>query len=111
MKKLFFVAGELSGDRLAAWYLKRLKAENQGLHVEAVGGDFLVSAGAYLHQRFETLNVVGVYEIIKHLPSLVKTMHHLATYVVQNKFDHVVFVDFPGFNLRLAKLLKKKIRI
>jgi lipid-A-disaccharide synthase len=108
IKKIFIVTGELSGDRIGAWYLKRLQAEGQQLQVEAVGGDYLAAAGAQIYLRFEKFNLVGLGEIIKALPSVIRYLFELRNYIVDNNFDEVVLVDYPGFNLQLAKLLKKK---
>lgn len=106
MKKIFIVAGELSGDKLGGWYAQRLlKAGDVELH--AVGGDFLKQAGATIYERFEKLNIVGLVEIIKHLRSILSFMTKLADHIVTNNFDEVVVIDFPGFNLRLIKKLKK----
>ncbi len=107
MKKIFFVTGELSGDRLAAWYLQRLQQQESDLYVEAIGGDFLLNHGAKIYKRFEELNVVGIVEILKHIVRLLSLMRALCVYITQQGFDEVVVVDFPGFNLRLIKKLKK----
>lgn len=109
MKKLFIVTGELSGDRLAAWYVGKRKQQDPNLYIEAIGGDALQAVGVVLQQRFETLNLVGILEIIKHIPSILHRMYQLVDYIAQHQFDEVVVVDFPGFNLRLIRLLKKKI--
>ncbi|MCK4517556.1 lipid-A-disaccharide synthase [Candidatus Babeliales bacterium] len=107
MSKVFIVAGELSGDKLGAWYAKRLLKEDPKIKIHAVGGDFLKSAGAGLFDRFEKLNVVGIVEILKHLRFIFKFMKKLTDHIINNNYDHVVVVDFPGFNLRLVKRLKK----
>jgi lipid-A-disaccharide synthase len=106
VKKVFIVAGELSGDMLGAWYLKTRQIDAGKEVVKAVGGSFLEAAGAELYERYETLNVVGVVEIIKHLRSIFRVMNRLAAYA--ENFDEVIVVDFPGFNLRLIKKLKKR---
>lgn len=108
MKKVFFVAGELSGDHIAAWYLAKLQQQEQDLVVHAVGGDGLAAQGAHLYVRFEQLNVVGIVEILKHLPFLFRFIKKLCTYIKTEGFDEVVLVDFPGFNLWLARKLKSK---
>jgi len=108
MKKIFIVTGELSGDHLAAWYVNRLKKQHQNIIIDAVGGDSLKAVGAQLHQRFETLNVVGIIEIIKHLPRILRSLKKLSDHILAGNYDEVVLVDFPGFNLRLAKKLKAK---
>ncbi|MCB9493647.1 MAG: lipid-A-disaccharide synthase [Epsilonproteobacteria bacterium] len=108
MKKIFIVTGELSGDRVAAWYLNKRKQEGQLGSVHAVGGDNLLQAGAQLYERFEKLNVVGVTQIIKHLPFLLRFLGKLTAHIIDGQYDEVVLVDFPGFNLMLAKRLKKR---
>ena len=71
MKKIFIVTGELSGDLLGGWYMRKHCA-NQAVYVEAIGGDHLQQAGAHLYERFERLNVTGIVEIIKHIPRLLR---------------------------------------
>lgn len=108
MKKVFIVTGEVSGDRLAAWYVTKRRQHDPHIIIQAIGGDFLQAAGVTLYERFEKLNIVGVAEIIRHLPAMIKRLYQLRKYLIEYKFDEIVLVDFPGFNLRLAKLLKAK---
>ncbi len=109
MKKIFVVAGELSGDRTAAWYINKIKPEHGTIHFEGVGGDFLASTGAVLFERFEQLNVTGLFEIITQLPRLLRIMNNIVNRVIEQQFDEVILVDFPGFNLRLAAKLKQRL--
>ena len=109
MKKIFFVAGEVSGDRLAAWYLHKLRAKHNDLDIHGVGGPCLRDAGVQLYDSYDKLNLVGIVEIIKHLPFIARYIRTLADHIINNKVDTVVAVDFPGFNLRLIKLLKQKL--
>lgn len=106
MKKLFMVAGELSGDKLGAWFLEK-HLQRDYVFIEAVGGTFMEAAGAQLWERFEKLNVTGIFEIVRHIPSLLLFMNKLARHIIDHNFDEVLLIDFPGFNLRLAKKLKK----
>lgn len=108
MNKIFIVAGEVSGDRLAAWYVKRLRTHNADLSFEAVGGSSLQAEGVKLFEHLTALNVAGVVEIIRHLPSIMRFMRHLSDYIITNDFDTIIVVDFPGFNLRLIKQLKQR---
>ncbi len=114
MKKIFILAGELSGDKLGAWYLNKLilrqaqDGNEEKFVCEAVGGDFLKIAGAKIYQRFEKLNVAGFIEIIKSLRFIFKFLNSTLDYILQNNFDEVILIDFPGFNLRLARKLKRK---
>lgn len=107
MKKLFIVAGELSGDKIGAWYIDCLREKDENIEVHAVGGTFLENAGATIYERIEKLNVVGFVEILKHIRFLYNFLHSLANHIAFNNFDEVVVADFPGFNLRLIKKLKK----
>ncbi|MFH1462011.1 MAG: lipid-A-disaccharide synthase [bacterium] len=106
MKKIFIVSGELSGDQAGAWYLQKLK-ESSDVNCSAVGGEFLKSAGAELYENIEKLNITGVVEVLGKLRFVFKFLNRLSKYIVNNNFEQVVLVDFPGFNLMLAKRLKK----
>lgn len=108
MKKIFFVAGELSGDKIAQWYCHK-KFSGKSYTIEAVGGEGLEQAGATLYVHYATLNLTGIVEIIKKLPFIFSFLHSLVKHIVRGKFDEVVLVDFPGFNLMLARRLKKRV--
>lgn len=107
MKKIFIVAGELSGDMTAGWYLKKIK-ETENIQAYAVGGQYLEQAGAIIYDNFNKLNIVGVIEILGKLKFIFSYLNKLTNYILDNNFDEVILVDFPGFNLILAKKLKKK---
>ena len=107
MKKLFIVAGEVSGDAIGGWYLRTLKQRDPSLVCHAVGGNELQAAGASLYAPFTDLNVTGVTEIIRHLPSLVRFLKRLVNHIITHQYDEVILVDFPGFNLKVARRLKK----
>jgi lipid-A-disaccharide synthase len=114
MKKIFIVAGELSGDQTGSWYLKKLLKDNNEPEVTAVGGNLLKNSGAKIYERIEKLNIAGVVEVLGKLKFIFSFLKKLTKYIIDNNFDEVILVDFPGFNLMLAKKLKKinpKIRI
>ena len=106
MKKVFVVAGELSGDKLGAWYVSKF-GSSKDIYFESVGGEFLEHAGAKIYERFEEkLNIVGVVEIVKRIPQVLRFIKQLADHIIKNNFNEVVVIDIPGFNLRLIKKLK-----
>ena len=107
MKKIFIVSGEVSGDETAAWYLKKLYEKEKNLYVEAVGGKKLNKLDVKIYENIEKLNVSGIFEIFRRLKFILNFLKKLTIYISQNNFDEVILVDFPGFNLRLAKKLKK----
>lgn len=100
------MTGELSGDKIGAWYLKQLVAAQKLERVEAIGGDFLAAAGAALYDRIERYSLVGVIEILWHVPFIFRQLKNITQHIITEQFDTVVLVDFPGFNLRLLKRLK-----
>ncbi|MCK4651230.1 lipid-A-disaccharide synthase [Candidatus Babeliales bacterium] len=108
MKKIFISCGEVSGDKTGSWYLERLKKDYPDLSVEAVGGKFLKESGVKIYESIEKLNVAGIFEIIGKLRFILNFLKKLTDYILENNFDEIILVDFPGFNLRLAKRLKKK---
>lgn len=110
MNKIFIVTGEASGDLVAAWFVQhKLERVIPGAaYLEAVGGDALTACGVTLHSSFKQLNVVGLVEILKRLPNILRIMRQLADHIVEQRFSHVVLVDFPGFNMRLGALLKAR---
>jgi lipid-A-disaccharide synthase len=101
----FIVAGELSGDKLGAWYVKKF-CDSKTVH--AIGGNSLIQTGAKIYENIDKLNFTGIVEIIKHIPFILTFIKKLSNHIIANNFEEVVLVDFPGFNLRLAKILKKK---
>ncbi len=107
MKKIFVVAGELSGDQTAAWYLDR-RRQTENLDVEAVGGQSLRKLDVKIYDDLKKLNIVGVVEIFSKLRFIFRYLKELVNYITTNNFDEVLLVDFPGFNLILAKRLKKQ---
>jgi lipid-A-disaccharide synthase len=107
---LLLSAGEASGDmyaaQLAAALQARLDAQFFGM-----GGKQMQAAGVELVTNYEEVSVVGITEILKHLPSLVKAMDHIVAEAEKRKPVLAILTDFPGFHLRLArKLLPKGIR-
>ncbi len=108
MPKLLVVAGEASGDLHGANLLGRLL--KMGAHFEAfgIGGDRMRSCGVDLVRHFRDLSVVGFSEAVRRLPSLRGAMRDLFHSMVEKKPDVVLLIDYPGFNLRFARLAKLK---
>ena len=82
MKKVFIVAGEVSGDKTGGWYLEKIKKEEPDIFCQAVGGVFLKKAGAKLYDRIEKLNVVGVVEILRKLRFILNFLKKLLEYIL-----------------------------
>lgn len=102
---LLLSAGEASGDMYAAQLATALRAR---LDVElfGMGGPQMRAAGVDIVMDYEEVAVVGITEIVKHLPSLMKAMERMVAEAQKRKPALAILTDFPGFHLRLARKLK-----
>ena len=109
MKKLFFITGELSGDIHAEKVLNELYKiiPPTDILVKAVGSSNLEKAGAEIFFDCKYLSSMGLTEVIKKLPLYTGLERELLSKLNIFLPDAVILVDFPGFNLRLAKKIKK----
>lgn len=105
---VLIVAGEHSGDEHAAKMVAGLLEKNPNVSVYALGGKNLKSVGAHLLWDMTTSSVVGLVEVLKNYNYFKQLMHLTIAWIECYKPKVVCFVDYPGFNLRLAKILYKK---
>jgi lipid-A-disaccharide synthase len=100
--KIMISAGEASGDRLGAGLARSLLRMHPGIELYGMGGDEMEDAGVRLVQRASEVAVVGLVEVIRHLPTIRRAMSRLETASRDLRPDILVPIDFPDFNLRLA---------
>lgn len=105
---VLFVAGEHSGDEQAARMLKAALAENPSLRACAFGGKALESAGAKLLFDMTAYSVVGLFEVLKNYSFFAELSDRVVRWIKNNKPRAVCFVDYPGFNLRIADRLRRE---
>jgi lipid-A-disaccharide synthase len=105
---LLVVAGEHSGDEHAAEAVRERCAKQSGLRVCALGGPALESAGAQLLHDLTATSVVGFVEVLKHYTFFKALFDATVRWVEQHRPRAVCFVDYPGFNLRLAARLRER---
>ncbi|HJV22988.1 MAG TPA: lipid-A-disaccharide synthase [Holophagaceae bacterium] len=106
---LLVVAGEDSGDLHGAELLRELKARRPDLRIIGVGGPRM---SPYLDRKLadvKDLAVVGFFEVIKHLPHLNRLFKEILAAAKEEGISAALLVDYPGFNLRLAKALKQEL--
>lgn len=99
------IAGEHSGDEHAARMLKAALAREPDLNVVALGGDKLRQAGAQVICDMMPYAIVGIFEILKHYGELKQLRDAIIDWILTYQPKTVCFVDYPGLNLRLAKIL------
>jgi len=108
-KKVLIICGEASGELHAASLTAALKKINPQIKITGVGGEALRQAGADIIYDIKGLSVIGLFDVLKKLPKFFELKKFLLYTIRQEKFDAVIFVDFSGFNLRLAKDIKNSI--
>jgi lipid-A-disaccharide synthase len=105
-KSLMIVAGESSGELYGAHLVKELKKIMPTIALFGIGGAKMEKAGVEILQRCENLAVVGLSEVISKLPAVIRAQKKLIKRVKTKPPEGVILIDFPDFNLHLAKKLK-----
>ncbi len=104
---LLLSAGEASGDLYAARLATALK-QRADLEIFGMGGPQMRAAGVDIITDYSKVSVVGITEILSHLPSLIRAMRRLVAEAAHRKPAFAILTDFPGFHLRLARKLKRR---
>jgi len=105
---IVLVAGETSGDNLGAHLIEALRARLPSARFAGVPGPRMLAAGCEAWERAEDLAVMGLFEILPHLPRLLRIRRNLLARVLAAKPDVYVGVDAKEFNLRVAPRLKER---
>tara|TARA_R110002050_G_scaffold71891_1_gene154589 strand:+ start:22387 stop:23529 length:1143 start_codon:yes stop_codon:yes gene_type:complete len=106
-KKIVVITGEASGDAHAGRMISALKRLRPEISVRGIGGDNMRAAGAEIMVDFSELAVMGIVEVLKRYRHIKSIFNQLLAELKTNKPDLLVLVDYPGFNLKLAKQAKK----
>ncbi|MFW6132045.1 MAG: lipid-A-disaccharide synthase [Candidatus Aminicenantaceae bacterium] len=104
---ILIITGENSGERYGADLVRQFKKINPNYSFSGIGGNSMKAEGVKLLYSIEEMNLVGIVEIITHLPHLKKIYNSIIREAQINKPKAIVFIDSPDFNLRLAKRIKK----
>ena len=107
MKKLLIVAGEPSGDLHGANLVKQLKRLAPDVEFFGIGGDRMKEEGVYLIYHMNDISVVGILEVLSRLNLIKKAMRALYYAMVERNPNTAILIDYPGFNLRFARLAKE----
>lgn len=105
--RIALVAGEASGDMLGAGLAAELKARVPGIELAGVGGQGMRAAGVDTWVDCGELAVMGLAEVLRHLPRLLRLRRSLRTRLLDWKPDVFVGIDAPDFNLGLERALKR----
>ncbi len=108
-KKVFIIAGEASGDLHGKNLVKALIKQDSSLEILAYGGPMMTSAGANIVRDYKAYAFMGFYEVAKNIRVVLQNIKETEKIILQAQPDVLVFIDFPGFNLRIAKKLKHQL--
>jgi lipid-A-disaccharide synthase len=100
------IAGEASGDNLGGGLVRELRVREPGLQAFGVAGPRMVEAGCEAWVSYEELAIMGLAEILRHLPRLLRLRRELVARLLAARPDVFVGIDAPEFNLRVAAQLK-----
>ncbi len=105
--RIFLIAGEASGDLHASHLMKALKARCPEAEFRCYGGDLMRNAGGELLCHYRELAYMGFVQVALHLRTILRGMKRCEEEIAAWKPDALILVDYPGFNLRMAKFAKR----
>jgi lipid-A-disaccharide synthase len=105
--RYFISTGELSGDLHASYLVDEILKLDKEAEIYAIGGKNLRKKGINIFKNIEKLAIMGFIEVIKNFRVLKNTLDETYNFIIENKIDRVILVDYGGFNLKLLERLKK----
>ena len=105
--KYYIIAGEASGDLHGSNLIKEIKKLDAGADIRCWGGDKMQATGATLVKHYRELAFMGFAEVIRNLPAILKNFRFCKEDIRNFNPDAVVLIDYPGFNLRMARWTKQ----
>ncbi|TAL61300.1 MAG: lipid-A-disaccharide synthase [Legionella sp.] len=108
-KHVVIIAGEESGDAHAADLIKQLKAVYPDIRISGIGGKHMEKAGAEMISDLAKYGVTGASEVLRLFKTIKDAFKRIKEHLLQQRPDLLILVDYPGFNLRLAKYAKEKL--
>ena len=106
MPRIVIIAGEASGDQLARGLIEALRKRYPDAQFEGVTGSQMRASGCVSWADYEQLAVMGLFEVLRHLPRLLRLKKSLEKRLRENPPDVLIGIDAPDFNLRLEKFAR-----
>lgn len=104
--KLYVIAGEASGDLHGSNLIKAIKRQEPDADIRAWGGDLMMKAGANVVKHIRDLAFMGFVEVVANLGTILSNISNCKQDILAFQPDALVLIDYPGFNLRIAKWAK-----
>lgn len=106
--KYYIIAGEASGDLHGSNLIKELKLQDAAAAFRCWGGDMMENAGGTLVKHYRDLAFMGFDEVLMNLRTILRNLKFCKEDILQFNPDTLILIDYPGFNLRMAKWAKQK---
>src|SRR6056297_3538222 len=107
-KRIMIIAGETSGDNHGARLVAEMAAQDPNLSFCGVGGSQMAAAGVEIIVDSGRLSVVGITEVFSGLPVILREAGRIKREMVRRRPDLLILIDFPDFNLHMAKFAKNR---
>ena len=101
--KYYLIAGEASGDLHGSNLIRQIKAQDPAADIRCWGGDLMQQAGGNVVKHYKELAFMGFVEVVMNLRTILRNIEFCKEDVSDFKPDVLVLIDYPGFNLRMAK--------
>lgn len=105
--KYYIISGEASGDLHSSNLVKHIKQIDPSADFRGWGGDLMQQQGVTLVKHYRDLAFMGFVEVLQHLPTILGNIEFCKKDIAAYKPDVLILVDYPGFNLRIAKFAKQ----
>ena len=109
--KYYLIVGEASGDLHASHLMQSLKKEDAQAEFRFFGGDMMTAVGGTRVKHYKELAYMGFIPVLLHLPTIMRNMKMCQQDILDWQPDVVILVDYPGFNLKIAKFVKANTKI
>ena len=109
--KYYLIAGEASGDLHASRLMQSLKELDASAEFRFFGGDLMTAVGGTRVRHYRELAYMGFVPVLLHLPTILRNMKMCKEDIAAWQPDCVILVDYPGFNLNIAKFVKSRTKI
>ncbi len=106
--KYYLIAGEASGDLHGGNLIKQLKNLDGQAQFRCFGGDLMEQAGGQIALHYRMMSFIGIWEVIKNLKTINKTLEFCKKDLLAYRPDVVILIDYPGFNLKIAEYAKEQ---
>lgn len=101
--KYFVLAGEASGDKQAALLCQAIIRHDSKAEITGWGGEAMEAVGVRITKHYRDLAFMGFVEVIRHLPAILRNFKICKSEILQFRPDALILIDYPGFNLRIAR--------